>query len=65
MVLDEIKNFAVKLKEKGYTLNVYVDGELVLVVGKNAKPGILGIFAPIEIKNLKKVLEIYASDKGS
>lgn len=65
MVLDEIKNFAVKLKEKGYTLNVYVDGELVLVVGKNAKPGILGIFAPIEIKNLKKVLEIYAGGKGS
>ncbi len=65
MVLDELKDFALRLKEKGYTLNIYINGELVLVVGKNAKPGLLGIFAPIEIKNLKKVLELYAGSKGS
>ncbi len=65
MDISGIKEFAEKLKERGYTLNVYIDGELVLVIGKNAKPGLLGMFAPVEIKNLKKVLEIYAGSKSS
>lgn len=50
---------AKKLKEMGYTLNVKIDGNTIMRVGKDAKPGIMAIFGPIEITDLRKVISLF------
>ena len=44
------------LKKRGVTLNIYTDEKLILKVGSDAKPGLLAILGPIEVKDLKSVL---------
>lgn len=51
-----MKDIANTLKEKGVTLNVYTDEKLIMKVGSDAKPGLLAILGPIEVKDLKSVL---------
>ncbi len=53
--LKKLKGFAEELKGKGYTVNVRHEGNVILRMGKDADPGILSLFGPIEIKDLKAV----------
>ncbi|RLF61229.1 MAG: hypothetical protein DRN25_00830 [Thermoplasmata archaeon] len=62
MNMEHIRDFAIELKNKGYTLNVLNNGKLILRMGKNASSGILTYFAPIEIKDLKTLLKLIGSN---
>lgn len=62
MNMEYIRDFAIELKNKGYTLNVLNNGKLILRMGKNASSGILTYFAPIEIKDLKTLLKLIGSN---
>jgi hypothetical protein len=56
--LEALKGVATELKERGYTLNI-LDGEkLILKMGAEAKPGLLSVFGPIEVKDLKAILKL-------
>ncbi|MFQ5975029.1 MAG: hypothetical protein ACE5J5_01760 [Candidatus Hydrothermarchaeales archaeon] len=56
--LKKLKGFAEELKEKGYTVNVRHNGDAILRMGKEAEPGILSLFGPIEVLDLKAVAKI-------
>jgi hypothetical protein len=56
--LGRLKKLAEELKERGYTVNVMIEGNPVLRIGKEAKPKLLSFFGPIEIKDLKTALKI-------
>lgn len=51
-----LKDIGDTLKEKGLTVNVYTDEKLIMKIGSAAKPGLLSILGPVEVKDLKKVL---------
>ncbi len=53
--LKKLKGIAGELSEKGYTVNVRHNGDLILRMGKDADPGILGVFGRIEVVDLKTV----------
>jgi hypothetical protein len=55
--LESLKQLAKTLEEKGFTLNISRKGKLILKMGKDAKPGLLSFIGPIEIKDLKGILE--------
>lgn len=56
--LKKLKGVAEELKEKGYTVNVRHEGEIILKMGKGAQPGILAVFGPVEVVDLKTVAKI-------
>ncbi|MFQ5888210.1 MAG: hypothetical protein ACE5HY_05890 [Candidatus Hydrothermarchaeales archaeon] len=56
--LKKLKGFAEELKKKGYTVNISHKGEVILRMGKEAEPGILSLFGPIEVLDLKAVARI-------
>jgi hypothetical protein len=55
--LKALMDLAANLKENKYTLNVFNDGKLILKLGEGTKPGLLSPFGPIEIKDLRSVLQ--------
>ncbi len=56
--LNALKEIAGDLKEKGYTLNLYKNGKLIIRIGKGARSGLLSLFGPIEVKDLKAILKL-------
>ncbi len=52
-VLAEI---AEELKARGITINVYRNGRVILRMGNEAEPGVLGFIGPVEIRDLRAVL---------
>lgn len=56
--LKVLKEIAGDLKEKGYTMNIYYDGKMVIRIGKDASSGLLSLFGPIEVKDLKTMLKL-------
>ncbi|MEE8402437.1 MAG: hypothetical protein V3R93_01650 [Candidatus Hydrothermarchaeaceae archaeon] len=55
--LKALKGLAEKLKDNGYTLNIFDGEKLILKVGKEAKPGLLSTFGPLEVKDLVGALK--------
>ncbi len=53
-----IKSYAEMLKERGYTLNLLHEGKLLLRLGKEAQPGLLAVFGPVEVRDLKAVIKL-------
>lgn len=56
--LGALKGLAEELKEKGITLNLFDDETLILKMGAEAKPGLLSVLGPIEVKDLKAILKL-------
>jgi hypothetical protein len=56
--LKSLKGIAKRLKEDGYTVNISYEDKVILRLGKNARSGLLSLFGPIEVKDLKTVLKI-------
>jgi len=56
--LKALKGMAVKLKDNGYTLNIFDGEKLILRMGKEAKPGLLSVFGPVEIKDLVTMVKL-------
>jgi len=56
--LKALKGLAVELKDNGYTLNILHGGKLILRMGKEAKPGLLSVFGPVEVKDLVGVVKL-------
>lgn len=56
--LKALKGLAVELKDNGYTLNVFHGEKLILRMGKEAKPGLLSVFGPVEVKDLMGVVKL-------
>ncbi len=56
--LEALKGVAAELKERGYTLNIFDGEKLILKMGAGAKPGLLSVFGPIEVKDLKAILKL-------
>ena len=56
--LEALKGIAAELKERGYTLNILDEEKLILKMGAEAKPGLLSVFGPIEVKDLKAILKL-------
>ncbi|MFQ5800894.1 MAG: hypothetical protein ACE5HH_04150 [Candidatus Hydrothermarchaeales archaeon] len=54
-----IKDIGEHLKAKGITVNIIYKGKAVFRIGKEAKPGLLGIFGDVEVLDLKKTAEIF------
>jgi hypothetical protein len=54
-----LKGWAQELERRGYTLNVTREGKPILRLGKEAKPGLLSLLGPIEVKDLKAVLSLF------
>lgn len=57
--IKKIKEVAQQLKEREITVNVVYKGETVFRIGKDAKPGLLGVFGDVEVLDLKKTAEIF------
>ncbi len=57
--LKRVKEVGRLLKEKGVTVNVIYKGKEVFRIGKEAKPGLLGVFGDVEVMDLKKTAEIF------
>lgn len=57
--IKRIKELAEQLKARGITVNVIYDGKAVFRVGKEARPGLLGVFGEVEVLDLKKTAEIF------
>lgn len=55
--LKALKGLATELKDNGYTLNIFHEGKLILRMGKEAKPGLLSVFGPVEVKDLATMLK--------
>jgi hypothetical protein len=55
--LEALKGLAAELKERGYTLNIFDGEKLILKMGAEAKPGLLSVLAPIEVKDLAAILK--------
>lgn len=56
--LKALKGMAVELKDNGYTLNIFDGEKLILRMGKEAKPGLLSVFGPVEIKDLVTMVKL-------
>lgn len=56
--LEGFRALAEGLSEKGCTLNVSYQGKPVLRVGKEAKPGLLALLGPIEVRDLVTLLKL-------
>ncbi|MFQ6137161.1 MAG: hypothetical protein ACE5PM_08285 [Candidatus Hydrothermarchaeales archaeon] len=56
--LKSFRKFAEELRDRGYTINILHKGNLVLRMGKDAEPGLLSLFGPIEVKDIKAVARI-------
>lgn len=54
--LESLKGLAKELEELGYTLNIFEGENLILKMGAEAKPGLLSVIGPIEIKDLKAII---------
>jgi hypothetical protein len=54
--LSFLVDIAEELKERGITVNVSQNGKMILRMGREADPGVLGFFGPVEIKDLRAVL---------
>lgn len=48
--------FAQDLKTRDITIDVSHNGRLILRIGSEAKPGLLGFFGPIEVRDLRALL---------
>lgn len=57
--IKRVKEVGGRLKEKGITVNVIYKGKAVFRIGKEAKPGLLGVFGDVEVLDLKKTAEIF------
>jgi hypothetical protein len=55
----KVKVVADQLKARGITVNVIYREKAIFRVGKDAKPGLLGIFGDVEVLDLKKTAEIF------
>jgi hypothetical protein len=55
--LGALKVLAAELKERGYTLNIFDGEKLILRMGAEAKPGLLSVLGPIEVKDLAAILK--------
>lgn len=55
--LGALKGLAAELKDKGYTLNIFDGEKLILKMGAEAKPGLLSVLGPIEVKDLAAILK--------
>lgn len=56
--LEALKGMATRLEEEGYTLNIFEGEQLILKIGAEAEPGLLSVFGPIEVKDLKAILKL-------
>lgn len=56
--LKKVKGVAENLKNNGITVNVVYQGKAIFRMGKDAKPGLLGVFGDVEVLDLKKTAEI-------
>jgi hypothetical protein len=54
-----VKEVAEQLKSRGITVNVVYKGKAVFRIGRDAKPGFLGIFGDVEVLDIKKTAEIF------
>lgn len=54
-----IKEIGEQLKAREITVNVIYKGKAVFRIGKEAKPGLLGILGDVEVLDLKKTAEIF------
>lgn len=57
--IKKIKEIAKHLKAEGITVNVIYKETQAFRVGKEAKPGLLGIFGDVEVLDMKKTVEIF------
>jgi len=57
--IKRIREVAEQLKAKGVTVNVIYKGRAIFRIGKEARPGLLGIFGDVEVLDLKKTAEIF------
>lgn len=55
--LKALKGVADELKKRGYTLNIFDGENLIVRLGKGAKPGLLSAFGPIEVADLAGILK--------
>lgn len=53
-----LADFAKKLEARGYTIDVFNGDKLVLRVGKDAKPGLLAFFGPVQVSDLKTLVKL-------
>lgn len=53
-----MKGVAENLKNNDITVNVVYQGKAIFRMGKDAKPGLLGVFGDVEVLDLKKTAEI-------
>lgn len=56
--LEALKGLAAKLEEEGYTLNIFDGEKLILKIGAEAKPGLLSVFGPIEVTDIRAILKL-------
>lgn len=56
--LKKVKGVAENLKNNDITVNVVYQGKAIFRMGKDAKPGLLGVFGDVEVLDLKKTAEI-------
>jgi hypothetical protein len=56
--LRALTGIAKDLEARGYTLNVLHEDKLIMRIGKEAKPGLLSILGPIEVRDLRAILKL-------
>lgn len=54
--LNVLVDLAEELKARGITINVSQNGKIILRMGNEADPGVLGFFGPVEVRDLRAVL---------
>lgn len=54
--LRTLTDIAKRLEAEGYTLNVLNEDKLIMRIGKEAKPGLLSPFGPVEIRDIRAIL---------
>jgi hypothetical protein len=54
--LNILVDLAQELKTRKITINVSQNGKVILRMGMEAEPGLLGFLGPIEVRDLKAVL---------
>ncbi len=56
--LRDLADVAKKLEAKEYTLDVLDEDKLILRLGRDARPGLLKFFGPIQVVDLKSILRL-------
>jgi len=59
--LEQLKTIAEDLKQEGLTITFSIEGDRVLLIGKDAKPKLANIVTrtkAIEIRNLRKLMKL-------